>query len=130
MPYQGWADGLYLVKRASPEKGVDHYAVLDIGNWLGNAYAPYPVVVEMNTTGIHANWLTSPWHVVAMATDERAALARLQQALANPNYALFGNSCEHFARYIITGKRESTQLQGAVAVAGIIGLIIVVTRAA
>src|SRR5438105_15521218 len=84
LPYQGWADGLYLVKRASPGKGVDHYAVLDIGNRLGCAYAPYPIILEMVPPTVQANWLADAWQVVVKAPDDAAAIARLHAALANP----------------------------------------------
>jgi hypothetical protein len=55
-------------------------------------------------------------------TDEQFALQRLKVAAANPDYDLFGNNCEHFARFVATGVRESTQLRAAVVVVGLAAL--------
>ena len=55
--------------------------------------------------------------------DEADAIARIYRAAENPNYDLFGHNCEHFARYVATGRRESTQIQ--LAVAGWVALVFV-----
>ena len=123
MPYQGHADGLYLVVQKSPTKGVDHYGILDIGNKLGvsGADGVNPVVVHQSPPGIKAEWLqaTGTWNIRGKITEEHFAIARLKAALANPAYDLFGHNCEHFARYVATGVRESTQLQAAAVVGGL-----------
>lgn len=56
--------------------------------------------------------------------DENAALRRVAIAARNPKYDLFGNNCEHFARYIASGKRESHQVRGFVAFAA--GLLLLI----
>ena len=43
-------------------------------------------------------------------------------------YDLFGNNCEHFARYVALGNRESTQVQGAVVLTGLAALTILSLR--
>jgi hypothetical protein len=128
MPHQGFEDGLYLLKQKAPEKGVDHYGILDVGNrmQLPNVPEHEAVVVHQTPPKARADWLrqTGAWEVLGRVTDERFALARVRVALQTPNYNLFGNNCEHFARFIATGKRESTQVQGAVVMAGLAALTI------
>ena len=125
MPYEGLEDGLYLLKQRSQAKGLDHYGILDIGNRLRNAYAPYPIVVHQTPPAIRADWLqnTGSWVAVAKITDEAGAIRRIRTALSNPHYDLFGHNCEHFARFVATGRRESTQLQTGFIVAGVLTLL-------
>jgi hypothetical protein len=123
MPCQGYPDGLYLVKQKSPNKGVDHYGIVDIGNrsHIQNSFGFFsrPTVIHQAPPKLRADWFetTGMWTVLGKITDETMARQRLKEAAANPAYDLFGNNCEHFARFIATGKRESTQLQGVVALA-------------
>jgi hypothetical protein len=63
---------------------------------------------------------TGYWQVLIKIADEHNAIQRLVAACANPVYSAFGNNCEHFARYIATGKRESHQVQ----IAGVVGVFI------
>lgn len=129
MPYQNFADGLHLVKQRSAGKGVDHYGILDIGNRLQvqGADGINPVLVHQSPPGIQANWLqnTGAWKALGRIIDEPYAIARYHAALASSAYDLFGHNCEHFARFVATGVRESTQLQAAGWVAGLTALVIV-----
>ena len=52
------------------------------------------------------------------------AKKRIDEALRNPLYDLFGNNCEHFARYVTTGIKKSKQLQNTVAVVALGALLI------
>jgi hypothetical protein len=135
MPYQHLTDGLYLVKRRSAFKpAVDHYAVLDIGNRLGLPFSdPFdPTVVHQSPPSIQQTRLSQlgPVQVVGVVVDEQGALARLRHALVDPRYDLFGHNCEHFARFVVTGARESTQLQGIFALVAVGTLIFASTRSA
>jgi hypothetical protein len=128
MPYQGLADGLYLAKRpALTTKIVDHFGVIDIGNRLGYPLPPMaeptPVVIHQTAEGLKAEVLSGQWNIEARIDDESGAKARIQTAMATPDYDLFGNNCEHFARFIASGVKESKQLQVA-AFVGIAGLAI------
>jgi hypothetical protein len=131
MPYQNLPDGLFLLKRPSPDKGVEHYGVLDVGNRLGfpEADGSHPVVIHQTPPSVRYDWLqnTGDWHVIGQVIDEEAAAARLKLALSTPEYNLFGHNCEHFARYVTTGVWASTQLQAAGLVAGL-ALLAVVSR--
>jgi hypothetical protein len=121
MPYQGYPDGLYLVKRKSLTKGVDHYGILDIGGRVGGGHHSYPgsepMVAHQVDTGLQYDAFigTGIWVVLHKVPDEALALQRMREAAKNPAYDLFGNNCEHFARFVATGTRESTQLQFATA---------------
>ena len=130
MPYQGLQDGLYLVAQHLPEKGVDHYGILDIGNNFRFAIVHEPVVVHHPPPAIRADWLstTGTWSIAGRIFDVAGARFRLRLALARANYDLLGNNCEHFARFIAYGKRESGQVQDAMVVAGLIGLIVMAAR--
>lgn len=133
MPYQNYSDGLYLLIQKSVEKGVDHYGIMDIGNVLEITQAegaPQPVVIHQTPPSLQVNWLqdTGSWEIVGKITDEIKAKERIRESAENPNYNLFGNNCEHFARFVATGVKESTQLQSAVMVTGLVALTVYVLR--
>ena len=119
--------GLYLLKRQSETKVVEHYGVLDIGNRLSRASAwpPEPVVVHqtpphVTITPFHE---TGTWQLLAKVEDEAGARERIREAVKKPEYDLFGHNCEHFARFVALGKRECTQLQAIGIVLGIAALV-------
>jgi len=127
MPYENLQDGLYLIKQRSAEKGVDHFGILDVGNRirLPDIYpGMQPVVIHQTPPHVQAAWLqdTGGWEVLGRITDEADAISRMNHARQNPSYSLMGHNCEHFARYVATGKRESRQVQVAVAIAGLAAL--------
>lgn len=126
MSYQGLPDGIYLVRQKAISKGVDHYGVLDIGNRLNlaNADGINPVVIHQTPPEIRVDRLedTGSWEALEQSIDERSAEIRFWKACKNPKYALPNNNCEQFARYVVSGKRESKQLQTAVIVTGIFAL--------
>ena len=62
--------------------------------------------------------------------DVPLLIARLREAWQNPCYDLLGNNCEHFARYIAYGKRESIQLQWVVIGAVAVGVMLYASRRA
>jgi hypothetical protein len=111
-------DGMYLIVGRAPKKLVDHYGVLDIGNRTGvqGKDDSGPVVIHL-TSDVGLLWqprdsILRDWNVLAgPVVDEAPAIARMNEAAANPAYNLTENNCEQFARYVITGKHESKQLQ-------------------
>jgi len=129
MPYGAFEDGLYLLRRPSVVKGFDHYALMDVGNRIRhpqvNAF-DQPVVIHQTPPHIKIEWLqdTGEWSQIGRVAPEHeaSALARMRKAVKNPNYNLFGNNCEHFARYVAHGDRISTQVRAAVLVAGLVTL--------
>jgi len=132
MPYQGYSDGLYLLRKKSEDKGVDHYGILDIGNRINHPHVDgrHPTVVHQTPPAIKIDWLQSTdiWSVLGRITDEADAIQRMFAASQNPAYDLFGHNCEHFARYVATGRRESTQLQAVGLVAGLTALVFLAGR--
>ncbi len=133
MPYRNISDGLYLVKQKSSEKGVDHYGVLDIGNRLNHPQANgiNPVIVHQSPPSIKIEWfeeIGGDWGILGVIIDEGMAKERMNKLMENPQYDLFGHNCEHFARFVATGKRESTQLQTVGTVLGLAALVFVALR--
>lgn len=127
MPYEHLQDGFYLVRQQAATKGVDHYGILDVGNRLRHPHVGFgmqPVVIHQTPPRIRIDWLqaTGQWTVLGHITDEVHAINRIELASRNPTYSLVGHNCEHFARFVATGKRESTQVQVAVLVAGLAAL--------
>lgn len=132
MPDRRLESGLYLIKQKSEVKNivVDHYGILDIGNRLKLANAWQPIVIHQTPPRIRTDWLanTGNWAVLGRIADEQFAINRINKALENDTYDLFGNNCEHFALYVAHGKRESTQIQGIVFTIGLILLLLLTMK--
>ena len=133
MPHQNYSDGFYLLIQKSVDKGVDHYGIMDVGNILEIDRVEdtsQPVVIHQTPPSIQLNWLqdTGAWKIAGKITDEVMAKNRIREAAQNPKYNLFGNNCEHFARFVATGVKESTQVQSAVLVSGLVALTIYALR--
>lgn len=116
MPYQNLNDGLYLITQPAEKNGIklEHYGILDVGNILRhpNADGSHPVVIHQTPPNIRADWLgnTGNWNLKGHISDVQGAMERIKEAFKNPTYDLFGNNCEHFARYVSQGKRYSNQI--------------------
>jgi hypothetical protein len=121
-------NGVFLLKRWSREKGVDHYAVGLAGNAAWRAGFTQPTTVQLLPTGIWVEAWTERdrWEVLIQASDEQAAIGRLIARL-EATYALLSSNCEHFAREVVTGVRESRQVQGAVLI-GVLAAIVIAGR--
>jgi hypothetical protein len=139
MPYQSLGDGLHLLRQRSQSKeGVYHYGVLDVGNRLNrypaSPYHRHPVVIHQTPPTIRADWLrdTGVWEHLGVVSygEEAGAIARIMQALRDPGYDLFGNNCEHFARFVTTGRRESTQVNDFVGIVLLVVAGVVVVKLA
>ena len=126
IPIHQLALGLYWLSQKSPTKGVQHHAILDVGNRLGHHDIDprYPIIVHQTPPSITRERFagTGDWELVLKIADEPSARQRLIAACANPIYNAAGNNCEHFARYIATGKRESHQVRAVGFVGVLIGL--------
>jgi len=132
MPYGNLQDGLYLIRRPAQKPGIHHYGILDVGNRINHPQVMdhQPIVIHQTPPTIRIDWLqsTGSWQECWRIEDETYAIQRMNQAFFIPNYDLFGNNCEHFARYIATGVRESTQLQAAAVVVGLTALAWIVSE--
>lgn len=118
-------NGVYLLKRWSAEKGVDHYAVGLAGSAARWMRCWTPVVVQLVPGRIDvAPWSKADsWEALALAQDEIAALRRLERA-RGMHYAPVDSNCEHFAREVVTGVRESRQVQAAVALGLLVAALV------
>lgn len=117
--------GIRLLKRPAPDKfNVDHYAVEVPAHLTWRLWKHIgSLIVELRPTGLVAVPIEQQtgWTATSTAENEIGATARLQEALVSANpYDLFQNNCEHFARYVIMGKPESTQVKGALLFAGLL----------
>lgn len=56
----------------------------------------------------------------AQIVDRNVVLHRAHSRLGECRYDLFGNNCEHFARWCITGQHRSLQVENARAAAGVV----------
>lgn len=129
MPYQDYADGVYLASQPSTKGGLAHFAALDIGNCLqiSGADGITPVLVHQCPPRICADWFygTGTWQLLAVETNALAARQRYMAALTVPDYDVLRHNCEHFSRFVVTGSWESKQLQAIGWLAGVAALIIV-----
>ena len=124
MPYQDYPDGMYLVKKRSPEKTVDHYAILIIGRRLKQFRIDgrHPVLFHQSPPRLRVDYFqnTGEWQVLGKIVDEGAAILRMTNVAAyKPDYLLLANNCEQVARYVASGRHESTQVQGWMILGGL-----------
>lgn len=106
--------GVYLLKQSIRGSAFEHYSVGITGCHVPELEIFGPRVVHKRPDGIQvANWVPTAWTIIPTpAVDYAAALERLIRACQNPSYVLVGDNCEDFAREIVTGKKESRQVQG------------------
>jgi hypothetical protein len=130
IPIQELTPGLYWIAQKSPSKGVEHHAILDVGNRMRHwdIDPRCPVILHQTPPSVRRDPFvgTGTWKIIMKIADEPQAVARLIAACSNPIYNATSNNCEHFARYVATGKRESRQVQGA----GFIGVLVGIAWAA
>jgi hypothetical protein len=133
MPYNNIADGLYLAQQPGIKaKGipVTHFGIIDIGNVLENPNVNSrkgPTVIHQTPPEVRCEYVSAerPWSITHQITDIHAAKSRIANAVKNKAYDLFGNNCEHFARYIATDKKYSGQVViGTIATASVIALAV------
>lgn len=116
MPYQNLEDGLYIIEQPAEKNGIriTHFGILDVGNVLRhpNIDGSHPIVVHQTPPNIRADFLgnTGSWNIRGKIEDIAGAIERIKEAAKNPSYDLFGNNCEHFARFIAQGERYSSQV--------------------
>jgi len=86
---------------------------------------PQPVVIHQTPPAIRFDWLqsTGKWDILGRISNEPDAIQRMRHAMTDPSYDLFGNNCEHFARYVASGVKESQQLQVGAVLVGLAAIV-------
>lgn len=129
MPLQVLRPGIAIVVRR--DLGKDHYGLLDVGGQLGYPTGVYAAVFDLSPLKVRFRpFVATEWQIIGWTHDVHAARTRFTEACADSTYRLFDNNCEHFARYVVSGTRESTQVKSLLAVACVIGLIMLLRNAA
>lgn len=116
LPVEQLSPGLYWISQHSQAKGVEHHAILDVGNRArisNSEVAHLAVIIHQTPPSITCQPFngTGNWKLLKKIEDEQGAILRLRAACGNPIYSMIDNNCEHFARYIATSTRESHQVQ-------------------
>ncbi len=106
--------GVFLGSRPVRGKGVFRHEV--IVDWP--CYWPRPVVWEQTAEGFRHMPLrdAGPIAITAKAEDADTARERLRGVAANPPaYNAATDNCQHVAREVVLGRRESPDVRGVVA---------------
>ena len=118
MPHEGLADGLHLARQTGLKvKGypVTHYGIIDVGNALGIPGVETekgPTVIHQTPPEIQFEHIGAdpPWEITARVEDIEGAKCRTVEGLKTPEYNMFTNNCEHFAKYVARDSKVSGQV--------------------
>jgi len=117
IPMRNLPAGMYLLKRSSGKYPlIDHYGVLVTGNLVRDfgINSLSPIIIHQTYPTVRVDWAesTGKWDMMGQVLPPLVpfAMERISVALGDPNYDLFANNCEQFARFITTGQKTSTQL--------------------
>ena len=74
-----------------------------------------PKVIHKTDSGVYADpYDAFNWKEIGKIPESDIPLAVLRTKLSiNDGYNLLSDNCEHFARFVTTGNKESTQVQTA-----------------
>lgn len=122
-------EGISLAKRKSTAiLGKDHYGFVISGKYLKNFGLPerrakvIRRIYEFGTKVVENDFDPLAWQVLYKMPQNEIPLAILRTNLTrNDKYNLLFDNCEHFARFVTTGKKESSQVQNVIGL-GLIGL--------
>ena len=122
-----YAQGTYLVKTTSQlfPNLLYHFGVMIVGRRLRElGYSDtYPLVFHLTNSGFQVDWVETFGKPEILgkvdSISEPQALDRLRFASQNMNLWYVGNDCEHFARYVAEGYKQSTQFQNIGVLSGL-----------
>lgn len=119
-----FGEGIHLVKRrAVASKAAEHYGFAVVGDPVKYFSSPSSgsIVIHKTNIGIHPDPFDPfLWEKVkTLDGNVLAAVARAHHSYRDA-YNLFFDNCEHFARFVVTGIKESTQIQNLAGL-GLIG---------
>ena len=122
--------GFHLLKRPKAFGTATHYAILDAANQLGDSRFGWgkPVLYEQKPPGLQVSEFVDDgsWTLVGRYVDQATTAERIFEAAKDPEYRLFGNNCEDFVNFVLTGRRGSPQAEALKVAVGIGGFFIVV----
>lgn len=112
-------EGIYLVERKGAKSSAyDHYGFTVSGKFLKYFNLPRgkaKVIHKYDTGVVESDYDSLSWQVIHKMQENEIPLAILRTKLSlNDKYNLLFDNCEHFARYVTTGKKESSQVQNVV----------------
>jgi|SRR6185312_7272315 len=115
--------GLYVVTRPKLAGLVTHVGLLDVGNQLRLDVRPGagPLVLHQPPTGLAVVYAaeSGTWETAVEVKNIAGIRERVVKAFADRTYNLFGNNCEHFLTFALSGEKASPQLRTALTVAGL-----------
>lgn len=119
--------GIYLVKTTSQllPNALYHFGVLIAGSNLRRVgYSDtHPLVFHLTDRGFQVDWIEIFGNPEILgkvdSVNELPALRRLGYASAYLNRWQAGNDCEHFARFVAEGYKQSTQFQNIGVLSGL-----------
>ena len=128
-----FVEGIFLVRRKSVKYiGVDHYGFVVSGKDLAYFDTSWKEsrVIHKTNIGVHADtYFVSEWEIVEKIRDDQIPFAIFRTRLTlNDRYKVLSGNCEHFARFVTTGKKESSQVQNVMALSVIGAVIYCATR--
>jgi hypothetical protein len=126
--------GLNVVRRLSTDKGVMHFAILDVGN-TAFGLPSAALLWELAPSGLHARVYDSRegWVGAVRIADQLGAIERLRRIHSSDTsirYDLFTNNCEHFASHIAEGRRQSPQVAVFISLCGAVAIGLLVASSA
>lgn len=117
------SDGIYQVKRKSDYPFMEHYGVVVSGRFLKNfGFSSYRTkVIHKTNVGVFADdYNYSDWQIIKKIPENQIPLAIMRARVSIDNvYDLLIDNCEHFARFVTEGKKQSSQVQNFVVLGGI-----------
>ena len=119
-----YLEGIFLVKRIStaiPSK--EHFGFVVSGKFLRSfdlSGYKAKVIHKVNTGVFQESYDPRNWQVIHKMSQNEIPMAVLRAKLTlNDRYDLLSDNCEHFARFVTTGRKESLQVQSAIGWAAI-----------
>lgn len=114
-----YSDGIYLVRTTSQllPNVLHHFGVMIVGKLLRELdYSDdNPLVFHLTDGGFQVDWVEAFGKPEMLGKvdllSESQAIGRLGFASRNLNTWYVGNDCEHVARFVAEGYKQSTQLQ-------------------
>ena len=114
----GVGDHVWVRRVAYTHHGVEVAGGMVI-HFTGTPGSKRDAVIRADSMEVFAHGATVQVRKYAQPLDPAEAVARAQSRLGESGYNLYQNNCEHFARWCVTGKSQSSQVDAANATVGV-----------